>query len=53
MEKFTIKMGHLFLDIETYVSKENKNSALNPYEKGSEVILIAYNYYDGFNPPPP
>lgn len=44
-------MGHLFLDIETYVSKENENSSLNPYEKESKVILIAYNYYEGFKPP--
>ena len=44
-------MGHLFLDIETYVSTENENSSLNPYENESKVILIAYNYYEGFKPP--
>ncbi len=44
-------MGHLFLDIETYASKDNGETSLNPYEKGAKVILIAYNYYTGFKPP--
>jgi len=44
-------MGHLFLDIETYASKDNGETSLNPYEKGAKAILIAYNYYTGFKPP--
>ena len=44
-------MAQLFLDIETYVSKENENSGLNPYEKESKVIVISYAYYSGFKPP--
>lgn len=44
-------MGHLFLDIETYLSPENEESSLNPYKKGSKVLLIAYNYYNKFKPP--
>jgi len=44
-------MGFLFLDIETYSSKENPNSSLNPYEKESKVLIISYNYYEGFKPP--
>ncbi len=44
-------MSHLFLDIETYVSVENESSGLNPYEKESKVIVIAYTYYEGFKPP--
>ncbi len=44
-------MGHLFLDIETYVSKDNEQSGINPYLPGSKVLVIAYNYYDGFRPP--
>lgn len=46
-----IYMGHLFLDIETYAAKGNEASALNPYHPESKVLLIAYNYYDGFQPP--
>lgn len=44
-------MGHLFLDIETYSSPENKDSSLNPYLKESKVLVIAYNYYNSFKPP--
>ena len=41
-------MSLLFLDIETYVSKENEKTGLNPYMEGSKVITIAYNYYEKF-----
>lgn len=44
-------MGFIFLDIETYSSKDNSNSSLNPYEKESKVLVISYNYYEGFKPP--
>ncbi len=44
-------MGHLFLDIETYSSKENEDSSLNPYMAESKVIVIAYCYYNTFKPP--
>ena len=44
-------MGHLFLDIETYSSKAQPDSSLNPYKDGAKVIVIAYNYYPGFKPP--
>ncbi len=44
-------MGHLFLDIETYVAAANTDSGLNPYLLESKVIVISYNYYSGFKPP--
>jgi len=44
-------MGYLFFDIESYVCTHNRNSGFNPYEKESKVIVIAYNYYPGFNAP--
>ncbi|MEK6941513.1 MAG: 3'-5' exonuclease [archaeon] len=44
-------MGHLFLDIETYISKGDENSALNPYKDASKVLVISFSYYDGFKPP--
>ena len=44
-------MGHLFLDIETYVPKDNIDSARNPYHPSSKVLAIAYNHYDSFKPP--
>ncbi len=44
-------MGHMFLDIETYVSPHDNDSALNPYHTDSKIIVIAYNYYEGFKPP--
>jgi len=44
-------MGHLFLDIETYIAAENEDSGLNPYYPESKVILIAYSYYGSFKPP--
>ena len=44
-------MGHLFLDIETYSSKENPDSSLNPYMPESKVLVIAYSYYPDFKPP--
>ena len=44
-------MGHLFLDIETYSSKQNPDTSLNPYLDGAKVIVIAYNYYNSFKPP--
>ena len=44
-------MGHLFLDIETYVSESNPDSGLNPYHPESKVIVISYSYYDTFKPP--
>jgi len=42
-------MGYFFVDIETYLSKDNPNSGLNPYEKESKILAIAYNYYDEFH----
>ena len=39
-------MGFLFLDIESFVAVDNERSGLNPHHKESEVIVIAYNYYD-------
>jgi len=44
-------MGFMFLDIETYSDKNNPNSSLNPYEQESKVLVISYNYYEGFKPP--
>ena len=44
-------MGHLFLDIETYISKGDGNSALNPYKDDSKVLVISFSYYGGFKPP--
>jgi hypothetical protein len=44
-------MGHLFLDIETYAAEDDASSALNPYHDKSKVIVISYNYYEGFRPP--
>ena len=44
-------MGHLFLDIETYLSPGDEESALNPYKEKSKVIVVAYNYYNSFGPP--
>ena len=44
-------MGFLFLDIETYSSKNNPDSSLNPYESESKILVISYNYYEGFKPP--
>jgi len=41
-------MSLLFLDIETYVSKENERTGLNPFLKDSKVISIAYNHYEKF-----
>lgn len=39
-------MGFLFLDIESFVSPDNEQSGLNPHYPQSEVIVIAYNYYN-------
>jgi len=44
-------MGHLFLDIETYVSEQNEDSGLNPYHPQSKVIVISCSYYGTFKPP--
>ena len=44
-------MGHLFLDVETYIAKENTDTALNPYHGSSKILAIAYNYYDTYKPP--
>lgn len=44
-------MGHLFLDIETYIPRGDENSALNPYKDYSKVLVISFSYYDGFKPP--
>jgi len=44
-------MGHLFIDIETYVSETHPESGLNPYYPESKVIVISYNYYNSFDPP--
>jgi len=44
-------MGFMFLDIETYSSKSNPGSSLNPYEQESKILVISYNYYEGFKPP--
>ncbi len=44
-------MGHLFLDIETYAALGNPDSALNPYHPESKVLVVSYNYYNGFKPP--
>jgi DNA polymerase elongation subunit (family B) len=44
-------MGHLFFDIESYVSMDNDLSGLNPYYPASKVLVISYNYYDSFYPP--
>jgi hypothetical protein len=41
-------MSLLFLDIETYVSKGDSSSGLNPYRKDSKVIAISYAYYQSF-----
>jgi len=41
-------MSLLFLDIETYVSKDEPDSGLNPYFRDSKVIVITYNYYEQF-----
>ena len=41
-------MGYLFLDIETYIDKENEDTGLNPYYPNSKVISIAFNYYNSF-----
>ena len=42
-------MGYFFLDIETFVSENDKISGLNPYRPDSKVLSIAFNYYDGFH----
>ena len=39
-------MGFLFLDIETFVDKENEISSFIPFEKESKVLVISYNYYE-------
>jgi hypothetical protein len=39
-------MGFLFLDIESLMHEENPATGLNPYMEYSEVLVIAYNYYD-------
>lgn len=44
-------MGHLFLDIETYQSKDNPDSSLCPYHPESKIIIISYTYYPTFKPP--
>ncbi len=44
-------MGHLFLDIESYLQKGHEESGKNPYLPESKVILISYNYYSTKNPP--
>lgn len=44
-------MGHLFLDIETYVSEGNSESGSNPYVPESKILVIAYTYYDTKKPP--
>jgi len=41
-------MGFIFLDIETYSSKEEPMSSLNPYFNDSKVIVISYNIYPNF-----
>lgn len=48
---YSRRMGQLFFDIETYASENNINSGLNPYYPESKVLVISYNYYDGFCPP--
>ncbi len=37
-------MGFLFLDIETYSSKNNPDSSLNPYGPESKILVMSYNY---------
>jgi len=44
-------MGYLYFDIETYVSKNDTHSGLNPYLPESKVIVISYTYYNTFHPP--
>jgi len=50
-------MGHLFLDIETYPAEKyppgvkKTPPSLNPYKAKAKVLLMAYNYYDSFEPP--
>jgi hypothetical protein len=46
-------MGHLFLDIESFVDPDNPASGLNPFYEKSKVLVIAYNYYSGSNAPKP
>jgi DNA polymerase elongation subunit (family B) len=46
-------MGHLFLDIESFVDPDNQNSGLNPFYEKSKVIAIAYNYYPNSSAPKP
>jgi hypothetical protein len=41
-------MGYFFLDVETFIDKENKSSGLNPYTSESKILAIAYNYYNEF-----
>lgn len=44
-------MGFLFLDIESLMHKDNPGTGLNPHMENSEVLVIAYNYYDLENAP--
>lgn len=41
-------MGYLFIDIETYVDLQNRDSGLNPYEKESKVLTICFSYNSKF-----
>lgn len=40
--------SYLFVDIETYIDKQNPETGLNPYLPNSKIITIAFNYYDAF-----
>lgn len=40
--------SYLFIDIETYIDKQNPETGLNPYYFNSKIITIAFNYYDAF-----
>ncbi len=44
-------MGHLFLDIETYVAEDMEETGTNPYLPKSKIIVISYSYYNSFRPP--
>lgn len=40
--------SYFFIDIETYIDKQNPETGLNPYYPNSKIIAIAFNYYDAF-----
>lgn len=44
-------MGFLFLDIESLMHEENSGTGLNPHFDESKVLVIAYSYYNSYNPP--